>query len=134
MRTDCTTMAARQDHEGPGKRGHLDNKTHSCALDLLLDQGRWTGRPAQVETAFGDNRKQYLDRMLEDDGEISAMEMALLNREEVRQANPCADDLTISATEATVGRCGDGSWPHDLRQGQGQENGICSALLVLCDT
>ena len=109
-------MAARQDHEGPGKRGHLDNKMHSNASDLLLDQGRWTGRPAQVETAFGDNQKQYLDRMLEDDREISAMEMALLNRKEVRQANPCADDLTISATEATVGHCEDESTPHDLRQ------------------
>ena len=122
MRTDCTTMAARQDscadREGPGRRGHLD-KMHSYALDLLLDQGHWTGRPAQVRTAFGDNRKHC--RLFGQDARrrqrAQHSEIALFSCEEVWQANPCADDSMISVTETTVGNCEDDeSWPYDLRQ------------------
>ena len=116
-------MAGRQDscadREGPGKRGGLDNKTHSYASDLLLDQGRQTGRPAQVGTAFCDNRKHrqiHLNRMLEDDGEISSMELHRLIVKKFGKQIPVQTIRQFLRQKLIVGHCEDENWPHDLRQ------------------
>ena len=54
-------MAARQDdcanHEGACERRHHDHKTHCYALDLLLDEVHWIGRPQQVGAAFSNNEE-----------------------------------------------------------------------------
>ena len=57
-RAGGVTVAARQDactnREGACERRHHDHNTHCYALDLLLDEGYWIGRPQQVGAAFSD--------------------------------------------------------------------------------
>ena len=54
-------MAARKhactDRQDAGRRRHRDHKTNGYPSDLLLDQGRRIGGPAQVGAAFGNNEK-----------------------------------------------------------------------------
>ena len=70
MRAGSTTVAARQDacadREGTCERRHHDHKTYCYASDLQLDEGRWIGRPEQVEVAFYDN---------EEDGRVHGQEV-----------------------------------------------------------
>ena len=47
------------------------------ASDLLLDEGRWIGRPEQVGAAFCVTKKmaEFMDKRLEEDEELSARQL-----------------------------------------------------------
>ena len=82
-----------------------------------------------VGTAFSDHQKHrgILGQDVRERWRDQCNGIALLNYEDVWQANPCTDDSTISVTEATLGRSEEESWLHAFRQEQDQENGVCLA-------
>ena len=79
-RKDHLYVAARQDTRdyrqwaGPG--WHLHNVTNGETSYLRLDQGRWAGTPAQIGSPSSITKEiaEYMDRMLEDDDELTASE------------------------------------------------------------
>ena len=68
-----STMASRRNsrvhREGAEERWHIHYASHGDPADLPMDQRRWTTR-----LAHGDRRVPTVDKMLEDDDEVSASE------------------------------------------------------------
>ena len=77
-----------------------------------LEDQRRSGRPSVITESI----VKYLNRMLEDDGEISSMELHRLIVKKFGKQIPVQTIRQFLRQKLIVGHCEDESWPHDLRQ------------------